>query len=78
MVGNSFKKLYKKLVLCFIRDSKHLETIKALGRRRCAFIYFSVVGTPDETRSTSFWYSFLNELPTIIVFYFCFVLLIKQ
>ena len=28
---------------------------------------FEVFGTPDETRSTSFWYSFLNELPIIIV-----------
>ena len=27
---------------------------------------FEVFGTRDETRSTSFWYSFLNELPTII------------
>ena len=34
---------------CFIRGSKHLETIKALGLRPRAFIYFSVFGTPDET-----------------------------
>ena len=44
-----------------------LETIKALGLRSRAFICFSVFGTPDETRSTNFWYSFLNELPIIIV-----------
>ena len=31
-----------------------LETIKALGLRPRAFICFSVSGTPDETRSTSF------------------------
>ena len=31
------------------------------------FYCFEVFGTPDETRSTSFWYSFLNELPIIIV-----------
>ena len=34
---------------CFIRGSKHLETIKALGLRPRAFICFSVFGTPDET-----------------------------
>ena len=32
----------------FIRRSKHLETIKALGRSG-AFICFSVFGTPDKT-----------------------------
>ena len=39
---------------CFIRGSRHLETIKALGLQPRAFICFSVSGTPDETRSTSF------------------------
>ena len=34
---------------CFIRGSKHLETIKTLGLRPRAFICFSVFGTPDET-----------------------------
>ena len=34
---------------CFIRGSRHLETIKALGLRPRAFISFSVFGTPDET-----------------------------
>ena len=34
---------------CFIRGFKHLETIKALGLRPCAFICFSVFGAPDET-----------------------------
>ena len=34
---------------CFIRGSKHLETIKALGLRPRAFICFSVFGTPNET-----------------------------
>ena len=34
---------------CFIRGSKHLKTMKALGLRPCAFICFSVFGTPDKT-----------------------------
>ena len=38
----------------FIRDSKHLETIKALGLRPRAFICFSVFGTPDETLALVF------------------------
>ena len=33
---------------CFIRGSKHLETIKALRLPRRAFICFSVFKTPDE------------------------------
>ena len=33
----------------FIRGSKHLETIKALGLQPRAFICFSVFGTPDKT-----------------------------
>ena len=39
---------------CFIRGSKHLETIKALGLRPRAFITFSVLGTPDETLALVF------------------------
>ena len=39
---------------CFIRGSKHLETIKALRLRRRAFICFSVFGTPDETLALVF------------------------
>ena len=31
-------------------------------------------GTPDETRSTSFWYSFLNELHDD---YYCFLFLFR-
>ena len=38
----------------FIRGSKHLETIKALGLRLRAFITFSVFGTPDETLALVF------------------------
>ena len=50
IIGNSFKKLYQNWTRasCFIRGSKHLETIKALGLRPRAFICFSVFGTPDE------------------------------
>ena len=33
----------------FIRRSKHLETIRALGLPPRAFICFSVFGTPDKT-----------------------------
>ena len=44
---------------CFIRGSKHLETIKARGRRPSAFICFSVFGTPDETLALVF--DILNE-----------------
>ena len=39
---------------CFIRGSRHLETIKALGLRPRAFICFSVSGTPDETLAPVF------------------------
>ena len=39
---------------CFIRGSKHLETIKALGLWPRAFICFSVFGTPDETLALVF------------------------
>ena len=39
---------------CFIRGSKHLETIKELGLRTRAFICFSVFGTPDETLALVF------------------------
>ena len=39
---------------CFIRGSKHLETIKALGLRPRAVICFSVFGTPDETLALVF------------------------
>ena len=39
---------------CFIRGSKHLETIKALGLRPRAFISFLVFGTPDETLALVF------------------------
>ena len=39
----------KTHALCFIRGSRDLETIKALGLRPRAFICFSVSGTPDET-----------------------------
>ena len=39
---------------CFIRGSKHLETIKAPGLRPRAFICFSVFGTPDETLALVF------------------------
>ena len=39
---------------CFIRGSKHLETIKALGLRPRAFISSSVFGTPDETLALVF------------------------
>ena len=63
---------------CFIRGSKHRETDESTRPQAECFYCFSVFGTPDETRSISFWYSFLNELPTIIVCYFCFLLLIKQ
>ena len=39
---------------CFIRGSKHLETMKALGLRPRAFFCFSVFGTPDETLALVF------------------------
>ena len=39
---------------CFIRGSKLLETIKALGLRPRAFITLSVFGTPDETLALVF------------------------
>ena len=39
---------------CFIRGSKHLETVKVLGLRPRAFIRFSLFGTPDETLALAF------------------------
>ena len=44
-----WKVMSKTRASCFIRDSKHVEAIKAPGLRSHAFIYFSVFGTPDET-----------------------------
>ena len=51
----------------FIRGSKHRETDESTRPQASCFYCFEVFGSPDETRSTSFWYSFLNELPIIIV-----------
>ena len=48
---------------CFITDSRHLETIKALGLRPRAFICFTVSGTPDETLALVF--DILHEQPHI-------------
>ena len=39
---------------------------------------FEVSGYSDEARRTSFWYSFLNQWPTIVIFHCCAVSLIKQ
>ena len=39
---------------CFIRGSRHFETIKVLGLRPGAFVCFSVSGTPDETLALVF------------------------
>ena len=50
------------------------KQMKARGRRPSAFIVLRCL----EHEARVFWYSFLNELPTIIVCYFCFVLLMKQ
>ena len=44
----SLRSHIKNSCFVFIRDSKHLETIKALGLRPRAFISFSVFGTLDE------------------------------
>ena len=38
----------------FIRGSRHLETIKALGLQPRAFICFSVSGSPDKTLALVF------------------------
>ena len=46
----------KTCASCFIRGSRHLKTIKALGLRPHAFICFWVSGTPDETIRTCFWH----------------------
>ena len=43
---------------------KHDESTRPQAE---CFYCFEVFGTADETRSTSFWYSFLNELSIIIV-----------
>ena len=48
------KNWWKTGASCFMRGSKHLETIKALGLRPRAFITFSVFGTPDETLALVF------------------------
>ena len=46
--------MLKTRASCFIRGSKHLETIKALGLWPRAFICLSVFGTPDETLALVF------------------------
>ena len=52
---------------CFIRGSKHLETIKELGLWPRAFICFSVFGTPDETLALVF--DILHEHRHILMYY---------
>ena len=76
--ANRIRSNISKTTANFIRDSKHRETDESTRPQAECFYCFQVFGTSEETRSTSFWYSFLNELPTIIVCYYCFVLLIKQ
>ena len=58
----------KTCALCFIRGSRHLETIKALGLRPCAFICFSVSGTPDETLTLVF--DILREISRRCLFHY--------
>ena len=43
------KVISKTRASCFVRGSKHLETIKAHGLPPHAFICFSLFGTHDET-----------------------------
>ena len=54
------------------------KQMKARGRRWSAFIVSRCLEPLMKHEARVFWYSFLNELPTIIVCYFCFVLLMKQ
>ena len=58
---------------CFIRGSKHLETIKALGLRARAFICFSVFGTPDETLALVFDILLNKSINLILISMRCFV-----
>ena len=46
---------------CFIRGSKHRESNESTRPQAECFYCFDLFGTPDETRSTSFWYGFSNE-----------------
>ena len=46
---------------CFIRGSKHRESNESTRQQAECFYCFEVFGTPDETRSTSFWCGFSNE-----------------
>ena len=65
----------------FIRGSKHLERIKALGLRPRAFICFSVSGTPDETLALVFdillealvWSQHILALMNVLAYVKCFI-----
>ena len=65
----------------FIRGSKHLERIKALGLRPRAFICFSVFGTPDETLALVFdillealvWSQHIQALMNVLAYVKCFI-----
>ena len=46
---------------CFIIGYKHRESNENTRPQAECFYCFEVFGTPDETRSTSFWYGFSNE-----------------
>ena len=62
-----FTQYIKNECECFISGSKHRKTDESTRPQAECFYCCEVLGTPDERRSTSFWYSFLNELPIIIV-----------
>ena len=53
---------------CFIRSSRHLETIKAVGLRPRAFICFSVSEIPDKTLALvlTYYVDFRYTLPRIL------------
>ena len=57
----SFEKHIKNECEGFIRGSKHRETDESTRPQAECFYCFLVFGTPDETRSTSFWDDFSND-----------------
>ena len=73
--SHSFRICYiKNECECFIRGSKHRETDEST--RPQAFNCFEVFGTHDETRSTSFCFSFLTRCqPLLFVIFvsFCYL-----
>ena len=63
----SMKYCIKTIARALLGHPDTEKQMNARGSRPSAFIVSRVSEYPDEARSTSLWYSFLSEWPTIII-----------